>query len=131
MADAENAQNNVCFSSELIEQFRAAANAGDLVLLAREAGVDLSDEEAGALFRQLHKSAKPSEGELADEGLADVAGGCGSAPAEPIDTCGTCGARDYTVLDVHEYSNPDGRSYSLTTARCNVCGWTNSWQVER
>ena len=55
---------------ELFEQAKEAKSAEELVSLAKENGMELTEEEAAAYFAQLNKS-----GELSDEELDNVAGG--------------------------------------------------------
>ena len=55
---------------ELFEQAKGAKSAEELVSLAKENGMELTEEEAAAYFAQLNKS-----GELSDEELDNVAGG--------------------------------------------------------
>lgn len=61
---------------EMIEKAKTAKTAEELMALAKENGVELTDEEATAYFTQLN----PTTGELADDELDNVAGGgCGSS----------------------------------------------------
>ena len=55
---------------ELFEQAKEAKSAEELLSLAKENGMELTEEEAAAYFAQLNKS-----GELSDEELDNVAGG--------------------------------------------------------
>ena len=55
---------------ELFEKAKGAKSAEELVSLAKENGMELTEEEAAAYFAQLNKS-----GELSDEELDNVAGG--------------------------------------------------------
>lgn len=57
-------------SKELLEKAKAAKSAEELLKLAKENGVELTNEESAAYFAQLNKS-----GELSDEELDNVAGG--------------------------------------------------------
>ena len=57
-------------SKELLEQAKAAPSAQELLSLAKENGIELTEEEAAAYFAQMHQS-----GELSDEELDNVAGG--------------------------------------------------------
>ncbi len=61
------------FSTELIEKAKQAKSAEELIAIAKENGTELSAEEAHACFAQLHKA-----GELEDDELDSVSGGCGS-----------------------------------------------------
>ena len=55
---------------ELFEKAKEAKSAEELLSLAKENGMELTEEEAVAYFAQLNKS-----GELSDEELDNVAGG--------------------------------------------------------
>ena len=55
---------------ELLEKAKEAKSAEELMLLAKENGMELTKEETEAYFAQMNKS-----GELSDEELDNVAGG--------------------------------------------------------
>ena len=59
------------FTPELIEKAKEAKNPDELMSLAKENGVELTEESAKAYFNQLN----PKTGELADDELDNVAGG--------------------------------------------------------
>ncbi|MGN1103609.1 MAG: hypothetical protein ACI4QI_01915 [Candidatus Coproplasma sp.] len=59
-------------SKELIQKAKTAKTAEELFELARAEGVELSQEEAAKHFAELNKT-----GELSDDELNNVAGGCG------------------------------------------------------
>ena len=61
------------FTKELREKAKAAGSAEKLLELAKAEGMELTAEEAEKAFAQLHKS-----GELADDELDNVSGGCGN-----------------------------------------------------
>ena len=54
------------------EQFAKAKSVEELIALAKENGLELAEEEAKKYFAELHK-----EGELSDDELNNVSGGCG------------------------------------------------------
>ena len=58
------------FTPEQITKAKAAKSAEELIALAKENGMELSEEEAAKYFAELNK-----EGELADEELDNVSGG--------------------------------------------------------
>ena len=60
------------FTKEMVEKAKAAKSAAELLELAKAADVEMTAEEAEKAFGQLHKT-----GELADEELDNVSGGCG------------------------------------------------------
>ena len=67
-------------SKELLEKAKAAKSAEELLALAKAEKVELTEEEAAKAFAELNKT-----GEISDEELDNVAGGCGDpeTPGEP------------------------------------------------
>ena len=61
------------FTDEQLMKAKAAESAEELLALAKEAGIEMTAEEAAKNFAELHK-----EGELSDVELDNVAGGCGT-----------------------------------------------------
>ena len=60
-------------SKELLEKAKQAKTAEELIEFAKAVNIELSAEEAIKAFAELHKT-----GELSDDELGNVAGGCGS-----------------------------------------------------
>jgi hypothetical protein len=60
------------FSREQIEKARKASSVNELMSLANEEGFSFSEEVACGCFEQLHRG----EGEVSDDELDNVAGGC-------------------------------------------------------
>ncbi len=60
------------FTSEQLTKAKQAKSADELLALAKENGMELTEEEAAKYFAELNK-----EGEIADEELDNVSGGCG------------------------------------------------------
>ena len=58
-------------NNELIAKAKQAKNPEELLALAKENGVELTEESAKSYFNQLN----PKTGELADDELDNVAGG--------------------------------------------------------
>lgn len=56
---------------DLIEKAKQAKSAEELVALAKQNGMDMTEEQAKAYYAQLH----PTSGEMADDELENVAGG--------------------------------------------------------
>ena len=69
-------------SKELIEKAKTAKTAEELLEMAKEESIEMSAEQAAEYFATIHAS-----GELSDEELDNVAGGCGSGD-EPLFTVG-------------------------------------------
>ena len=92
------------FSKELIEKAKTAKSAEELLEMAKEENIELSAEEAAKYFAELNKT-----GELADEELSNVAGGC--SPSEPA---------KYKVGDYVEYYRQYEKGWTyLRTATCH------------
>ncbi len=62
---------------ELIEKAKQAKSAEELIALAKENGAQITEENAKAYFDKLNKA-----GELSDDELDNVAGGCGNNKEE-------------------------------------------------
>ena len=60
-------------SKELLEKAKTAKTAEELLAMAKAENIELSAEQAAKAFAELNKS-----GELSDEELDNVSGGCGS-----------------------------------------------------
>lgn len=70
-------------SPEIIEKLKEAQRAEDLIVLAKEYGIVLSNEAAQAQFSELHTT----QGEISDDELGNVSGGgCGEYHYCPV--CG-------------------------------------------
>lgn len=61
------------FTPELIEKARQAKSHEELIALAKENGIELSEDKAKEYFEKLSAS-----GELSDDELNNIAGGCGN-----------------------------------------------------
>ena len=66
------------FSKELIEKAKTAKTAEELLAMSKAEGFELPEGEAKTVFSKLNKT-----GELSDEELNNVSGGCGSGD-EPL-----------------------------------------------
>ena len=60
------------FTPEQLAKAKAANSAEELLALAKENGIEMTEDEANKYFADFHK-----EGELSDEELDNVSGGCG------------------------------------------------------
>ena len=69
-------------SKELLEKEKRAKSAEELIEMAKAENIELSAEQAAKALAELNKS-----GELSDEELDNVSGGCGSGD-EPLFTVG-------------------------------------------
>ena len=60
------------FSNEMIEKAKTAKSAEELLAMAKAENIELNAEEAAQAFAKMNKN-----GELSDEELDNVSGGCG------------------------------------------------------
>ena len=111
------------FSQELIEKAKTAKTAEELLAMAKEENVELTEEQSAKAFAELNKT-----GELSDEELDNVAGGC-AGPYQSGDTplfnsgdrvkyrkkiryanCGDFGFNEYEdrVDTIFDYCKEDG-----------------------
>ena len=65
-------------SKELLEKAKTAKSAEELLEMAKTEKIELTAEEAAKAFAELNKTG----GELSDEELDNVAGGCGKSPRD-------------------------------------------------
>lgn len=98
------------FSKELLEKAKAAKTVEELLELAKEENINLTEKEATKIFADLHKT-----GELADEELDNVTGGgCGGRFTPSPD--GKAGSEREVVFlyqigqEVEIYTNYSGMS---------------------
>ena len=101
---------------EMIEKAKAAKSAEELLELAKAGGIEMTADEAATYFAQLN----PKSGELDDDALDGVAGGCGGdiyVPDGTIrvtsgQTCSKCGGTEGYV-SISQYGSP--------VVCCNKC----------
>lgn len=115
------------FTKEQFEKAKTAKSAEELTAIAKENGVELTEEESAKFFAELHR-----EGEIADEELDNVSGGCGSNVPSKVNVdsanplCPSCGEHLYFVTDttgdglVRAYLSDDDGTYDLFA--CSGCG---------
>ena len=73
-------------SKELLEKAKTAKSAEELLAMAKAENIALTAEEPSSAFAELNKT-----GELSDEELDNVAGGCGGLPSS-YPSSGACEA---------------------------------------
>mgnify|MGYP007002460526 CR=1 FL=1 len=101
-------------NQELLAKAKEAKNSEELLTLARENGIEMTDESAAAYFDIMH----PKAGELADEELDNVSGGgCRKGDGRLIvSACYSCGYWECCNCGVR-WSKVGPGSY-----KCGVCG---------
>ena len=111
------------FTDEMLEKAKTAKSAEELLAMAKAEKIELTEEEAAKAFEELNKN-----GELSDEELDNVAGGC-AGPYQSGDTplfnsgdrvkyrkkiryanCGDFGFNEYEnrVDTIFDYCKEDG-----------------------
>lgn len=105
------------FSEEVIEKAMQAKSVEELIVIAKESDMELTEEQAQVYFAQLN----PQSGELADEELDNVAGGGCASLSSCYDgwTCRTCGSKSH-------YTSPynSGGEFCINCdvrVTCNSC----------
>ena len=110
---------------ELILKAKEAKTAEELLVLAKENGVELTEEGANAYFEQLHQS-----GELSDEELGNVSGGgCYHDDKLVVPAlhycdswqCRKCGKHDHSSLHGHRCDRETSHEPANIIACCNSC----------
>ena len=102
-------------SKELIEKAKTAKSAEELLEMAKAENIELTEEEAAQAFAKMNKN-----GELSDEELDNVAGGCGGRP------------RKFHMNDRVSHKGSDGKEVYGTVVRrgsllrspteyCHIC----------
>ena len=95
-------------NQELVNKARKAKSVEELLALAKENGIELTNEQAKEYFAQLN----PTKGELSDDELEDVAGG--GCFGEEERYCPNCQTRLEVRASCHGL-------YSFY--QCNNCGY--------
>lgn len=105
-------------TKEFLKKAKLTKNPEELITLAKENGVELTEEKAKTYFAKLNSK----EGELADDELGDVAGGR---------KCGTIYKDGWPVIvaqlnscEYYEYGKD--RGYPETEDNCNSCVYRDS-----
>ena len=116
---------------ELMRKAKDAKNAEEILALAKENGVELTEERAEAYFQQLRKN-----GELSDDELDNVAGGgCHISQGGYLVVtlangcqywrCWSCGGKDMRETSPGIYKHDcgnGGRTVLCTCAHCKFLG---------
>ena len=103
-------------TKELVAKAKEAKTPEELMALAKENGMELTEESAKAYFEAIH----PEAGELSDDELNNVAGGgCLPWADDPYDTCMADG---YCLSDyVCSRCGKRGIDFSTGVLRCSGC----------
>lgn len=95
---------------------KQAKSAAELLAIAEENGIELTEEQAAAYFEQPSKS-----GEISDDELDNVSGGgCGSSSGSDLRQegyqCPKCGSSEVALC---------GIPGKIPMFSCNVCGYVD------
>ena len=117
------------FTPEQLKKAKTAKSVEELIALAKENGLELTEEEAKKYFAELHK-----EGELADEELDNVSGGCGDDPPQPkfqVNQKVYLGNRMNTanITAVKGYDQKQGFVYEIYFLRKHENGTAYEWEM--
>ena len=101
------------FSNEMIEKAKTAKSEEELLAMAKAENIELTEEQAAKAFAELNKT-----GELSDEELDNVAGGCGDdseseETKEPVNKFNV-GDRVYLTTGMHSATVVSFRYYCRT-----------------
>lgn len=88
-------------SEDLVQKVRQAKSPEEIVAIAEENGTPVTDERAATLYERMH-----GVGEIADEELDSVAGGCSGSGR----TCPWCGGHISTYPEA-DYCDGCGRKF--------------------
>ena len=102
-------------NEEMIQKAKEAKSAEELLALAKENDIELTEEEAENLFDRLHAT-----GELADEELENAAGGGGCTGPDSYNECPKCGSH------LIGWTEKQYLLYSKTFYKCYSCG--HNWE---
>ncbi len=120
-------------TKEIIEKAKQTKTSEELLALAKENDMNMTEEEAKAYFEQLHAKT----GELSDDELDDVSGGttCYYHNDYPVTTvadmcelwtCPNCGHRlkNPRALNIHQCSK--GGNYTVCCNECRYCSYEDA-----
>ncbi len=107
-------------NDKLLEKAKKAKSSEDLITLAKENGIDFTDDEARTYFSRLNAEA----GELSDDELDSVAGGrkCGTSYYDhrPIVTVGnSCGL----------YEDEETKRADTGNGKCGTCLYSKVMEI--
>ena len=106
-------------TQELLQKAKSAENSEALLALAKENGMELTQEEAVAYFAELHKT-----GELSDEELENVTGGGCKKNGHPVVTiyhsCREWRCKKHQIDSYSQRSRPGGVTLYTTDIQCKI-----------
>lgn len=106
-------------TNEVMEKARSAENSEALWALAKENGMELTQEEADAYFAELHKT-----GELSDDELENVTGGGCKKNGHPVVTiyhsCREWRCKKHQIDGYSQRSRPGWVTLYTTDIQCKI-----------
>ncbi|MCD8105469.1 MAG: Nif11 family protein [Lachnospiraceae bacterium] len=85
------------FTEELMHKARECKSPEEIIALAKENGVDITEAQAEEYFKML----SPVNGELADEELDNVSGGCETVTVKAVDEKGNIYSLNYLRVETY------------------------------
>ena len=107
-------------SKGLIEKAREAGSPEELMALVEEDGLKISEEQAKEYYERIHAA-----GELSDDELDSVNGGCGGGSPEPAPVpviCERCGSQNVRVSP-YDGMLITGEPVKVIYYDCLACNW--------
>ena len=107
-------------TQEQLAKAKAAKSVEELFALAKENGMGLTEEEAAKYFTEWHK-----EGELADEELDNVSGGCGD-DTEQVGSkwfefwCPFCNTKNRITVNFYKNGDSYWNGQDKDSCTCNA-----------
>ena len=106
---------------ELIAKAKEAKSVEELLAVAKENNVDITEDAAKEIYNSLHVT-----GELADDELDAVAGGCDASTHTSVASfemlnCPKCGLTECAPFSTPGMTARDGNGNVLITYRCKTC----------
>lgn len=97
-------------SKEMLEKAKAAGTAEELAEMAKADGIEMTADESARVFANLNK-----QGELSDEELDNVSGGCGGGSGNPTPAGGQNSPEMVTFRYIVGQEIEVFNNYSLST----------------
>ena len=111
--EAKSKEENPMFRKEQIEKVKECRSVEEILAFAKENEVEVTKAEAEKYFSRLN----PECGELADEELDNVAGGCGDKQKK----CPSCGSEDVEPVTVLIGAPGQRAESKVIGTRCRKC----------
>lgn len=111
-------------NNELIAKAKTAKSPEELLALANENEIELTEEQAKGFFDRFNVSR-----ELEDDELEGVAGGCGGNNNADPSVCPYCKHKFPAIREIYEPQFANLKYYKHLEYTCRACG--KSWDVKK